>query len=426
MRTTVMPCVVATTGRISGSQAWASAVWGVRPDGAAALSGAHLLRHSPWACEKMPPREDCRTISGDHLPDLVSKVRTWMACLLSVCLVLGELGSVSTRCSGQEYSVTYTNLSLYLTNRAWVKEMEIDLSKNRYQPANYPPESYRGLTTWRGSLQPGGFLFQCVSNSPFDPMLAYGESSNSFWQTSSRGISTAPKNPEEGGSDKNGRQIMCLRFKRILIDALNFGIEGLDNEHITWVSPREFTSPLLDWTGKPTSGSIHVRIEAYSQDLPSRLQCETITGSRKRTITIQCLYDQPSLPPTRTVCEMLDSANKTRRLTNIIRGIVFGLRDDPMKGFLPSDLLPADFVPTVQMVASNGSRYIVLPDGSRRLVDENVARDEAPILKPFRRRPVFYLILSITILCFPVAISVSWLLRKARSGARSLHGTPHQ
>jgi len=334
--------------------------------------------------------------------------------LVGLLLALGCFCASVMSCLGQNCSANYTNLALYLTNRAWIKEVEIDFSKNRYQPVNFPTERFKGFTTWRASLQPGGFFFQCESNPPFDAMLAYGESSNSYWQISSRGISIAPKRPEEGGSEKNGRQIMCLHFKRILIDALNLGIEGLDNEHITWISENEFTSSLLDWIGRPTAGQIHVTVESSWRGLPTRLHCEKKTPNANRVVTIFCEYDQPSLPPHQVIYEMVNSDNKIRRLTNIIRSITYGLQDDPGRGFLPADLLPTDFVPKVQLVASNGSRYLVLPNGSRKLVDEDPARDVVPVGETLRTMPFFYAIFALSFLCLPVVIAAIWALKRRR------------
>jgi len=332
--------------------------------------------------------------------------------LIRLFLVLGGFCTAVMSSLGQNESITYTNLALYLTNRAWIKEVEIDFSKNRYQPVDFPPEHFQGFTRWQASLQPGGFFFQCKSNPPFDPMLAYGESSNFYWQISSRGISVAPKRPEEGGSEENGRQIMCLHFKRVLIDALNLGIEGLDNERITWISENEFTSPLLDWVGKPTAGQIHVIVESYSNGLPTRLRCETKTPNANRVARIFCEYDQPSLPPHRVICELVDNDNKVLRLTNIIRRITFGVRDESERGFLPEDLLPPGFVPKVKLVASNGVRYLVLPDGSLKLVDEDTARDIVPVGRRQKAKPLIYAIFAVSFLGVPAVMALIWALKK--------------
>lgn len=98
--------------------------------------------------------------------------------------VYSMVGFYVMSCYGQDNSV-YTNFADYLTNRTWIKEVEMDLSKNRYQPANRPPDAYRGFTTWKASLQPNGFFIECVSNSPYNAaVLIYGESTVEYWQTS--------------------------------------------------------------------------------------------------------------------------------------------------------------------------------------------------------------------------------------------------
>jgi hypothetical protein len=208
-------------------------------------------------------------------------------------------------CYGQEIT-NYTNFADYLTNRTWIQEIEMDLSKNRYQPANRPSNAYHGFTTWKASLQPNGFFVECVSNSPYHAStLIYGESSSGYWQTSYgqksghegfRGAFVAPKKSQDGGSTLNTRQIAALHMKMMLLNVLNIGIEGLDSTNIRWLSETVFTSPALDGAGQLTSDKIQVTIESFDRGLPSRLHYIR-TGDDKLDYLIFCKYDHPVLPP---------------------------------------------------------------------------------------------------------------------------------
>ncbi|MGH8022663.1 MAG: hypothetical protein ACRED1_03720, partial [Limisphaerales bacterium] len=91
-------------------------------------------------------------------------------------------------------------------------------------------------------------------------------------------------------------EVMCLVSKRDISSILNLGINNLDNQKITWVSPNEFASPFLNWIGQPSPGKIDVKILSYYQNLPREIEYD-VFGPVRRHFDITCKYARPVLPP---------------------------------------------------------------------------------------------------------------------------------
>ena len=318
---------------------------------------------------------------------------------------------------GQVNLAADANLGVYLTNKPYVIKMEVSLSNNRFKSKEAASSSsnYLGFSTWRAALQPGGFFFDCISNSPYKHQIAFGESSNLFWQTSPKGISKAPKSPDEGGSDKNGRQIISLSFKKAISDILNFGIEGLDTQHIRWLSDTNFTASLVDWVGNSTEGNVNVSFILQADGLPARFNCIEKSPNGLRYYSIDCIYDHLIFPPSRTVIQQLSNRGIViSSTTNIIHYIDFGLIGMPSRGFFPSDITPSNFVPGVNIVQSNGSRFLISTNGSLILISESNDGTAVPRGKSHSLR--WFLVL---LLCLPIIIFI--LAYKRRLGRKTIN-----
>ncbi|MEI6394455.1 MAG: hypothetical protein WCT12_25520 [Verrucomicrobiota bacterium] len=273
----------------------------------------------------------------------------------------------------------YSDFAAYLTNKPWVKEMVVDLSRNRYMPSNIevPADPFSGFSTWKGALQPGGFYFQCISNTPWTVRkgssgVVFGESSEEFWEASSGAIMTASKRPEKGASENNGRAQVCGHFKRELTGVLNLGIEGLDNKNITWTSPKEFNSPFLNSFGRATESRIKVTVELFDGALPKRLRSVVMTGRNKtQESQITCEYSAPVLPPRRVVFRKSVNGRFVGIFTNIIQDIVFGVISNSEVGFLRSDFVSDEAAATRRRIEErNGQTYIVHSNSVQELVDD--------------------------------------------------------
>jgi hypothetical protein len=282
-------------------------------------------------------------------------------------LVIAGLPSFVMPCLGQENVVVYTNYQAYLTNRPWVTEMVVDMSMNHFS-------NKKGFTTWRASVQPKGFFFQCLSNSPFSKFFNFGESSHEYWQIAPNIITTSSKNQMEGGSISNRLQRLDLTVKQKIGDVLNFGIGGLCPSYIKWISPDEFTSPLEDaFTGMPMTGNnrFDVKIDEFYQGLPSRLHYTLTTDVETQEYSIICKYDHPVLPPTTVIIKWSLNAEDIF-YTNIIRSIEFGLRGDAAEGFYATNFLMGENRDQVRNVESNGVNYyngVARVDPSKRMAE---------------------------------------------------------
>lgn len=278
-------------------------------------------------------------------------------------LILGlALNAVECKC--QDILPAWrTNFQAYLANRPWVSEIELGLSRNHYLING---KQLEGMQTFRGSLQPGGFFLQSTTNFPHDPLLTAGESTNDYWQVTVSGIGYAPKDPAQGGSTNNTIPIICAWQRQNLLDVLNLGIAGLDTATIEWSSPTNFTANSL--SDGVQAGRIQCQIEAFDQGLPTRLRyTNTFLKNEERVILYQ--YDNPFLPPSETTIQIWKNKKKTITLENSIFDIRFGLRDESISGFLPSEFLAKNYVPKVILIQSNGLRYAIEPNGSLRLFE---------------------------------------------------------
>jgi RNA polymerase sigma factor (sigma-70 family) len=293
---------------------------------------------------------------------------------LGVGLAAAAAGGVAVVAIPQSYEAVnpdYSNFANYLTNHGWLKEFNAVLNNSRYKPENImDPESklYKGNSTWEASIQPGGFFVKIDGHmSP----ITIGESSTEYWAVGPRGPGIAMKDPAEGGSEKNGRNIISQTYKRMLVTILNLGIEGLDNSNIVWLSKDKFMSPSLDYRGHPTNGSVQVTIESGDKNgLPLRLRCISTVGKEKKESVIKCSYDEPTLPPSKVVVETSLNGVKQPDKTNIIRDAIFGLREGGAKGFSPSEFFAR--IPNRMIVESNGVRYVTDQSGTRA-IDEVTA-----------------------------------------------------
>ena len=132
----------------------------------------------------------------------------WLLVTLCIATVGGRLLAAESSMSA------ITQLTNYLASPRWLSELEVDLSLGHFytkdQPKNRPE-----FSTWRASLQPEGYFFQCVSNSPYTSTLIFGESIDTYWQTSLAGVAVASKKKEEGGSEKNSRQAVSNVFLQL-------------------------------------------------------------------------------------------------------------------------------------------------------------------------------------------------------------------
>lgn len=157
-------------------------------------------------------------------------------------------------------------------------------------------------------------------------------------------------------------------MKQKLSDLLNIGIEGLDIKNIKWLSQNIFTSPALDEAGQSTSGKIQVTIESFNQGLPSRLHYAKTIGNDRQEFLILCQYGQPIFPPSEVVIKKtINSKNVV--FTNIIRRIIWGLREDSKQGFEPTNFYSMDTVSKDLYTESNGARYFILTNGMRQVVN---------------------------------------------------------
>ncbi|HZU29880.1 MAG TPA: hypothetical protein VFB79_02120 [Candidatus Angelobacter sp.] len=269
-----------------------------------------------------------------------------------------------------------TNFAAYLTNKPWVNQVDVALSKNRYYNPLMPPEYYQGYSIWKASLQPNGFFFQVISNNPFYPPtnnaanLTFGESTKDYW-TVGTGISYAPKESAEGGSPKNSREIICRRIKQWLVDILNLGLEGIDTDSIEWTDSTNFSCGLLDDQGEQTRYKGYVSILASEGGLPTLIHYSTSFKTNETNI-ITCRYKQHSLPPSEVMVQKRVLGRGIVTLTNVIINISFGLRKGTEEGFLPSDFVPPDMAVKSFIVESNGSRFELSPDGHYTKIDETL------------------------------------------------------
>jgi hypothetical protein len=277
--------------------------------------------------------------------------------VISISLFLQMQCFFVTPCLGQDAPVTYSNFTDYMTNRTWIKEMTFDLSRKT-----------EGFTTLKASLQPSGMFFQYLTNSPYHYLYVFGESEDEYWQTTPTVIDVAMKKPEMGGSESNRLQTICQTRKRQILYVLNIGIDGLDNQNIKWLSQNEFTSPLLDWLGEPTSGKIDVKIESFYEGLPDHLECE-ITGIGHQHLQIFCRYASAVLPPSEVDIKKT-AGGKVSFLTNIIQNISFGLRDDAIHGFMPTNFFLGKHGSATLEIESNGFAYAVHTNGTLQLISK--------------------------------------------------------
>lgn len=274
-----------------------------------------------------------------------------------VSIVLKSGMFFASSCYGQSGPKPTAGFAEYLTNRTWVKEMTVDLSRKA-----------AGFTIIKASLQPNGMFFQYLTNSPYRYPYVFGESEDEYWQTTPTVIDVAMKNPAMGGSESNRLQTICQTRKRQILYVLNLGIDGLDNQNVKWVSQKEFTSPLLDWVGDSTSDKIDVKIASYYEGLPDHLECE-ITGASRQHIQIFCRYENAVLPPTEVDIKKT-VGGKVSFLTNIIQNVTFGLRDDAIHGFMPKNFFFGTSNSPILETESNGFAYIVHTNGTLQLISK--------------------------------------------------------
>jgi hypothetical protein len=278
---------------------------------------------------------------------------------------------------------TNNNLQSYLTQQPWVKDINAAFSRNRYEPhsstlPSVDQSSYQGYTTFKGSLQPGGFFMQCTNVVPVRQLI-FGESPSELWQiTTSPGrptqIDLVPKDAETVSANIKRpatKQLVVQNFKRQMIDSLNMGIEGLDNAKLTWLSNTQFTSPMLDWAGQETSGKVQVTIlSADTNGFPTLMRCQsTSPGLCGAEYTVACSYDSPSLPPSKVLIHTSYGV-----FTNIIQSVVFGLNSNALTGFTVSEFNSLEgATKSHEIIQSNGLRYAVQEDGRLNAIDQRAA-----------------------------------------------------
>jgi hypothetical protein len=268
-----------------------------------------------------------------------------------------------------------------------------------------------GFCPFKASLQPNGFFYQCLSDFPYGRSYIYCESIDKYWQITSNEIDVASKQLSQGASETNRLKIVCADMKQHLVDVLNLGIEGLDNKTITWTSQNEFTSPLLDWIGKPTSGKIQVKIESFYQNLPASLRCISTTEKGRQQYEIIFRYDQPVLPPREIIIKKSINGNMLY-FTNVIHNITFGLREDAIQGFMPSNFFPGNLVPVRFIVESNGFAYVA-NNGVRQLIDQSGVGVSVPHNSLYNRVGFIQVVFFVLLLFLPVT-----LLHKGAKGEK--------
>jgi hypothetical protein len=324
-----------------------------------------------------------------------------------------------------------TNFAAYLTNRSWIAEMEVDLSNNRHWPLGSKPgehgvwpTQYVGYTTWKCSIQPGGFFVSIGTNTPVKAWqggLVYGESESNYWSFSTMwDLAFVSKYRELGWTVNNYLEQGTVMKKQDILTVLNLGIFSLDRETIQWNGPDQFTAGMLSWDGKPTRYKIQVKIEEYSPEgFPSRLRYWPSHPIWERDATneefvVHCQYDQPTLPPSQETIQIFVNGKRQREdiggepWTNNIRRITFGLRPGTTeRGFLPSMFVPQDYTVKRILVLSNDLRYEVQPDG--RMVCVEFEKEDFSEHRHSRLTfiKVFVVLIGIT-------ISIVFLVRKKR------------
>jgi hypothetical protein len=229
----------------------------------------------------------------------------------------------------------------------------------------------QGFSTFKGSLQPKGFYYQCLSNSPYNKPYIYSESSGEYWQIAENEIDCCFSNKDDGGSTENRLQNVCMDIKEHLISALNLGIEGLDNDHVTWKSESAFSSPKLDWLGNVTTNFINAEVKWLSNGLPRKIHY-TSSDNIDKSYDITCYYDAASLPPSTCVIEIA-TRGKLQYITNVVRLISYGLRSDATGGFTPTNFF-ADGIEGRRLITeSNGFAYLLLKNQAPELIDQTGA-----------------------------------------------------
>lgn len=276
-------------------------------------------------------------------------------CLIA-SLWAASLAAIS--CAAQEAACVYTNLPDYLSRRTWIREVVFDLSKK-----------VEGFTTIKASLQPNGFFFEYLTNSPYPGLYTYGESKDEFWQVTPTVIDIAKKDPAMGGTESNRLQTICRTRERLIAYVLNFGIDGLDNNNIRWLSTNEFTSPLLNWTGDPIQGSIKVKITSFYEGLPYSLECETASDKGRQHLQISCRYSDPCLPPSEVDIKKTENG-QVSFLTNVIQNVAFGLRSDAAGGFAPAAFYHGKSA-ALREIESNGLAYVAQTNGALHLIGKS-------------------------------------------------------
>lgn len=294
----------------------------------------------------------------------------------AICVIILQLGIFSPgSCYGQGAPITYTNFADYITNKVWVSEMTFDMSMKT-----------NGFTSRKASLQPNGMFYQDLTNTPYRKLFVFGESKDEYWQTTATTIDIAMKSPALGGSLSNRLQMLCLNGRQMILYVLNMGIDGLDNRNIKWISQNEFVSPLLDWVGNTTSGQIDAKIDSYYGNLPAELECK-VTGAYNENFYIKYKYSHAVLPPTeeditKTV------GHRVSFLTNMIRSVDFGIRDDAISGFMPSNFYLGNADGAILDFESNGAAYFIHTNGSLQLIPRSqlvyINKSAAPSLKLIR------------------------------------------
>lgn len=311
-----------------------------------------------------------------------------------VILWVFVFGVTSPVCVAQNSSV-YSNLCEYLTNRTWINEAE-------FRKTYYRNDQPVGVSAFKAALQPNGFFYQCLSNTPYGKAYIYSESTGNYWLMAPNEIDSASKKQQEGASDKNRIQLVSADMRRHVIDVLNMGIEGLDNGNIRWVSTNEFTSPLLDWLGRRTGGNIKVKIELFVNNLPNEIHCISSSTNESQEYDITCGYDKPMLPPHEVIIKK-NINGSARFYTNIIDNIVFGLRGDAVEGFVPSNFYTASSMPNKQVIESNGLDYVKSDIGMRLLDNSGVGvnvKNGLPIRPLVRFVLVVLVFLPLTVIAY--------------------------
>jgi hypothetical protein len=325
---------------------------------------------------------------------MLREVLRYISIYVWLCIVGG---ACQEACIAQGNSIVYTNFADYLSNRAWVSDL------------NYEgPVTKKGVSLFKASLQPNGFFLQCLTVAPFGGKYIYSESTSNYWSMSSNVVETAFKSPFLGGSSTNHAAIVGMYMRRQVIDILNIGIANLDNSNIKWVSTNEFTSSFLDVFGERAIGTIDVKIQSFTNNLPVELHCLASTVEGPIEYDVSCQYERPTLPP-RVFTVKVRHGDSIEFVTNVINSVVFGVRDDSLDGFGPWSFFSATSMPKRQLLDSNCLVYIHT-NGVLQLIDHPVAN--SVVARPSSSIRLIVRVVLAGVLLLPLAV-IGYKLLKA-------------